>query len=201
MKLCNVTFQGPAISDAALLERLPGAYSGILQQINGFIAFNGGFHLRGVCHAPEWHSLPVVWSGHYALHKLFPAVAATDIPFGQDCLGDQYLLRKDVVHRLYGESGFLRSMEMSFVMFLGEVESDAKELLGLEPLARFEQEGGQLLPGQLLSVSPPFITEESKHGVSLSAVSALERISFLADFARQTATLRDGAKVEISISE
>ena len=201
MKLCHVIFRGPAIADAALLERLPGAYSGILQQINGFIAFNGGFHLRGVCRLPEWHSLSVVWSGDYALHKLFPAVEETDIPFGQDCLGDQYLLRDDVVHRLYGESGFLRSMEMSLVAFLSEVESDATELLGLEPLARFEQEGGRLLPGQLLSVCPPFITEESKHGVSLNAVATLDRIAFLADFASQMATVRNGAKVEISIAE
>jgi hypothetical protein len=65
------------------------------------------------------------------------------------------------------------------------VESDPIEYLSLQPLFQFQNEGGSLQPGQLLSVYPPFCTKESANGVSLKAIPTLERITFLADFAGQ----------------
>src|SRR6266446_5473413 len=40
-----------------------------------------------------------------ALHRLFPALNPFDLPFGQDCTGDRFILRDGVVHRLSGEAG------------------------------------------------------------------------------------------------
>jgi hypothetical protein len=58
-----------------------------------------------------------------------------------------------------------------------------------------------LKPGELLSVYPPFCTKESAAGVSLKAISASDRIGFLADFAKQISQLPEGTKVEIKISK
>ncbi len=38
----NVTYEGPAVSDAALLKRLPDDLKAILSGTNGFVAFEGG---------------------------------------------------------------------------------------------------------------------------------------------------------------
>ena len=173
------------ISDHEILERLPKSLKSLLRETNGFILFGGGLHVRGAVLSPAWHSLRHVWLGDCPLHRLFPALRESDIPFGQDCLGDQFILRKNLVHKLEAESGELASLEMNLETFLACARENPMEFLSLQPLAQFQREGGDLKPGQLLNVYPPFITRESKDGVSLTAVSMFERISFLADFARQ----------------
>ena len=50
-------FTGPPITDQSLLKRLPTQYADLLRQVNGFVAFRGRFHMRGVCDEPEWHFL------------------------------------------------------------------------------------------------------------------------------------------------
>ena len=57
MNLDHVAFFGPPIDDEELFSQLPGNLSDLLRQINGFIQFQGGLHVRGLCRAPIWHSL------------------------------------------------------------------------------------------------------------------------------------------------
>jgi hypothetical protein len=110
-------------------------------------------------------------------------------------------LRESVVYRLSGESGDAESLRCSWEQFFERLTANPFEFLQLHPLARFQRDGGRLGPGQLLSAYPPFVCEESRNGVSLSAVAATERISFLADFARQFARVADGEQSRITVSE
>ena len=86
---------------------------------------------------------------------------------------------------------------MNLETFLHSVQEKPVDFLSLQPLQRFRDEGGELKPGELLSVYPPFCTKESARGVSLKAIPALERISFLADFARQIAGLQEGTEIRM----
>lgn len=181
----NVTFQGPALADAALLAALPDEYSQLLTLCNGFIAFAGGLHIRGLCADPDWHSLQKVWTGDLRLATLYPSLESSDILFGQDCVGDQFILREGIVYRLWAETGDMETLGCGFNEFFLNAATDPLEYLSLQPLLQFQREGGMLSPGKLLNVYPPFCTKEAAAGVSLRAISALERISFLADFAGQ----------------
>jgi hypothetical protein len=201
MDLSGVTFRGPALADTEVLCELPAEYAATLHEMNGFVAFDGGFHVRGICDEPPWHSLVAAWHGEEALHRLFPAVLDSDVPFAEDCMGDQFILRKSVVHRLSAESGTIRSLSLSWSQFFTALLADPFMFLQLHPLAQFQREGGHLQPGQLLNVYPPFITKEAAHGVSLAAISARERIRFLSDFARQLASIGDGEQVRIAVSK
>lgn len=185
MNFDECTFQGPAIETPTLLDLLPGEYKQLLIKINGFIKFAGGLHIRGICVDPDWHSLLKVWTGDLALAKLYPSIDEQDIPFGQDCIGDQFLLRNGIVHKLWAETGELESLACSLNDFLANADVDPVEYLSLQPLLQYQYEGGSLQPGKLLNVYPPFCTKESANGVSLRAISALEQISFLASFAAQ----------------
>src|SRR6516164_10735934 len=118
MKLDNVTFTGPALNDPDLLSELPGELARLLQQINGFILLEGGLHLRGACLAPLWHSLREAWLGQNAFHRLYPELTPQDIPFAQDCLGDQFLLREGMVWRLFAETGETETLEETLSQFL-----------------------------------------------------------------------------------
>ena len=190
---------GPPVDDPAILERLPAEYRHLLTRANGYVAYNGGLHVRGACVAPEWHSLRAAWEGERALHRLFPAVTRDDIPFGEDALGDQYLLRAEVVHRLAGETGEVESLGVDLAAFDSAVRSNPVAYLSLAPLEAFRAEGGTLEPGQLLSVYPPYVVKESAAGVSFRAISAAARIEYLASLAAQLRGIPEGAEVLFTI--
>jgi hypothetical protein len=150
MELEHVTYVGLPPDDGELLARLPPNLARLLQQVNGFIQFHGGLHVRGACREPAWHSLRDAWLGAFAFHRLYPDVRLEDVPFGEDCMGDQFLLREGQVWRLDGETGAVQSMGVSLDEFLRRAQADPVQYLGLHPLLQFQQEGGVLQPGQLL---------------------------------------------------
>jgi hypothetical protein len=199
MKLDEITFVGPPIDDGQLLDKLPANLAGLLQQVNGFIQLHGGFHVRGACREPLWHSLRNAWVGSDAFHHLYPAVGPEDIPFAEDCMGDQFLLRDGRVLQLAAETGDLRALELGMAEFFTSVQNDPVGFLSLNPLVRFQQDGGALEPGQLLSAAPPFCFEQPAEGVNLRAVPADERRRFLAELAAQLRDVQDGDYVEIKI--
>jgi hypothetical protein len=180
----GVTYVGPEADDREVLERVPDDLRRFLEQTNGLVAFDGGLHIRGAAREPLWHSLRHVWTGGLALHERYEAVRADDVPFAQDAVGDQWLLRDGQVVRLAAETGDVELLGQSFGEFLEAVSVAPTDTLGLHPLMQFQAEGGTLAPGQLLSVYPPFCTKQSADGVSLAAVPAAERLEFLADLAR-----------------
>ena len=199
MLLHAVTYKGPPIDDAEILAELPSSIRSILEQINGFIQFGGGLHLRGACRSPAWHSLREAWHGEDAFHRQYPTVSEHDIPFAQDALGDQFFLRNGRVFKLHSETGDIDNTDKEFPAFLQEAQENPIDFLLLNVLVEYHKNGGKLEPGQLLNVYPPFCTEESSQGVSLSAVSASERRSFLAGLARQLQQVEDGQSVEFII--
>lgn len=197
MELRDVIYQGPEIDTRTLLINLPDDYRNLLEQLNGFVQFFGGLHIRGVCSEPLWHSLHVVWHGEFALSRLYSSIEPSDIPFGQDAVGDQFILRNLVVHRLLAETGELETCDCDLLTFLERAQEDPVGYLSLQPMLQFYNEGGQLQPGELINVYPPFCSKEAAEGVSLRAIPALERLGFLATFARQIASLKDDQQISI----
>jgi len=184
---------GPPVDDFEVLGRLPDAYVDLLEVVNGYVAYHGGLHVRGACMLPEWHSLRAAWFGEDAIHRLFPVVSPDDVPFAEDAMGDQFLIRRDVVWRLDAETGAIASTNLRLNEFDEAARADPDHFLQLAPLHQFLSEGGRLEPGQLLSVYPPFVFEESAGSVSMKAVATLERRRYLADLARQLRDVPDGA--------
>jgi hypothetical protein len=197
VELDFVTFVGPPLDDEDVMQRLPADFVGLLRQFNGFIQFHGGLHIRGACRGPAWHSLRDAWDGESAVRRLYPE----DVPFGEDCLGDQFLLRAGEVWRLSAETGGMESLGIDLHGFFEAVAADAARFLELGPLLRFQQEGGILEPGQLLGAYPPFCTEEAAHGVSLASFSTDERRRFLAHLAANLRDVPDGDKIMFRVED
>jgi len=201
MDFDEIIYQGPSIDDDTIFAQLPAGLRSILEQGNGLIAYGGGLHIRGACLAPSWHALSSAWHGDTALFRAYPALLPTDIPFGQDAVGDQFVLRDEGVYRLDGETGELINLDQDLLGFFSDVVVDPTETLGLHPLQQFRSGDGVLLPGQLLSVYPPFCTAEAAAGVTLRAIGADERLAFLAQFSAQIAAVNDGDQVNIVIAD
>jgi hypothetical protein len=202
MRLDHVTYQGPAIDDPELLALLPAALADLLRQTNGFILHGGALHVRGACRQPSWHSLRDAWLGADAFHRLYAEVKPEDVPFGQNCLGDQLLLRGDEVLFLPGETGEVEPFDMTFEELIRGSVDNPGETVGLGPLEQFREESGNALqPGQLLATYPPLCTKEAEAGVRLAAVAAEDRRAFLAKFAAFIRDLPEGGRFRIEATE
>lgn len=184
-----VVYKGGEISEVEILGKLPASLRDFLQKTNGLTAFDGGLHIRGIVNSPHWHSLQKVWFGDFSLHTMFSNLKEGDIPFGQNCLGDQFVLRDETVWQLSAEIDELENLSLNLEEFLTKTNANPVDFLLLEPLLKFTEEGGKLEKRELLSVYPSFCTEESAEGVSFKAVPMFDRLGFLADFARQINSL------------
>lgn len=199
MELNHVSYQGPPLDDTEILGRVPDSLVALLTSLNGFIQFGGGLHVRGACSSPEWHSLRRAWQGPTSINALFPAVDRNWVPFAEDCVGDQYLLRDKEVLRLSAETGDVDEMGLSLGGFLRSSNADPIDFLAMEPLLQFQENHGELSAGHLVQAYPPFCTEEAAQGVSLKAVPAWELHEFHSEFAK--ALPKDGGKLRVEIRD
>jgi hypothetical protein len=201
LDLPHQTYAGPPIDDDEILARVPEPLATALRTRNGVVAWQGGLHVRGACREPAWHSLRSAWEGPLALHVLYDEVAPGDVPFAEDALGDQFLLRDGAVLHLWAETGEIETVAADLEAWLAAVLADPQHTLSLEPLLAYLKAGRTLAPGQLLSAYPPFCVTQSAKGVDLKARDWLERRMFLAEIARQIRGLPEGAEVRFKVSD
>jgi hypothetical protein len=199
----DLIFEGEVlVSGSSILKEIPSQMAEVLFEKNGFVIWRGGFHFRGIVSSPDWHSLHFAWQSKNSLWRHFESLRESDIPFAEDCMGDQYILRDEIILKMRGEDGFLQSLELSFEEFLGKVLSNENDILGLAPLLRYESEGHFLKPGHLLAAYPPFITAEAANGnVKIEAIPTIEQLSFLSMLAKQLSDVPDGGKVRFVVKE
>jgi len=194
MDIPGITWKGESIEDIEILRELPVELVRVLSDTNGFILHEGAVHVRGACFTPEWHSLRAAWRGPKAFHILYDDVRPSDIPFAQDQVGDQFLIRETVVLRLSAETGEIERLAESLPDFLSRVGSDIEGFLNVGL-------GQRMQPGQLLHAYPPFCFRESGAGASLAPLPAFEVILFHADLARQIRDTPDGGQVEFKLTD
>jgi hypothetical protein len=190
MDISGITWRGESIEDVEILRELPPALVRILGDFNGFILQDGAMHVRGACFSPGWHSVRAAWRGPNAFHSLYHAVRASDIPFAQDQVGDQFLIRDGVVVRLFAETGEVEWLSDSLEDFFSKVTKDIEGFLNVGL-------NHKLQPGQLLHAYPPFCVKDASRGVSLRPCSAEEVILVHAGFAKEIADIQDRGRIEI----
>jgi len=177
-----------------MLPELPADLLRVLSDTNGFILHEGAVHIRGASLTPEWHSLRVAWRGPNAFHILYPEVRPSDIPFAQDQVGDQFLIREGAVFRLCAETGEIERLADGLQGFFCRLSRDIEGYLNVGL-------GHRMQPGQLLHASPPFCFQGSGAGASLAALPASDVILFHADLAKQIRDVPDGGEVEFKLGD
>jgi hypothetical protein len=189
----HATWVGPAIDDHVTLDACPPELQQFLKLCNGFILFSGGLHVRGTCITPEWHSLSRVWHGDDALYGLYGSVEPTDVPFAQDCMGDQFLLREGRVIRLSAEQDTLHDLNLGLAEFFGECILNPESFLSFN----FQR---PLQPGEVFFAYPPFVIKSEKPS-SLGPVPTIQALQVHASIAKQLRELPDGAEIRIKIDD
>jgi len=198
--LPNVVWRAEPLLSADVPAEFPADLKTSLAIANGVVAFGGALHIRGLSRAERWHDILEVWTGSHSLATRYPRIRQSDIPFAENCLGDQFIWRDGAVLQLIAETGELESVDASLRTFYERCAARDPEIwLGTNFLRQFESDGGHLAPGQVLLVYPPLTFAESEHGVSLKAIDALESLDYWSEFARKIRNLPEGAKVELVV--
>lgn len=174
LNLEGVTWQGPPFESSPNLSALPHPLANLLEQINGFILWEGALHVRGLCTHPDWHSLHIASE----IFRQYDAVEEGDVVFAQDCVGDQFVYRHSGIYRLLAETGDIEHLADDLTEFLRAATTHPMTVLGLHPLLQLREQSQQLQPGQLIMAYPPFCTEQAAAGVSLKPVASHEVIHF-----------------------
>ncbi len=177
----GITYINHDCDNPEMIDQLPDELGAFYKEINGLVAYNGGFQIRGCGTTPTWNSLEDAWKGPNAFHKTYPNLGEDDIPFGQDCLGDQYVFRGGSVWQLLTETGDLDDLELEFDEFIDEVIEDPVEFLALYPLLDYMESGEELKPGELLVPSIPF-SEETEEEYTFSKSPVSKRLNQLKEY-------------------
>ena len=186
MEFKGVTFRSDEMMDEVLLAKLPEDLQEFYQVTNGIVAYNGGLHMRSCINSDNWNSLSRYWTGEKALHLTYANLLSSDIPFAQDCVGDQYFLRDDVVWLLGAETGEVMDMETDLDGFIENAIKDPVEYLAMEPLVYYLDMEGDLEPGQLIHVVPGLsleLPEDTEYHIDSLPVD--DRLTWLADFCNE----------------
>ncbi len=197
MEFEGVLYQCEEITDVQTLAALPEELQEFYSQTNGLVAFQGGLTIRGCVQEPLWLSLAEAWKGETALHLTYEQLEESDIPFAYDCCGDQYFLRDGSVFRLCGENGEIEDYGIDLWEFIEDAAEEPDDYLDLQPLHEFMNEGGELKPGEMLHIYPPFMIEESEEEVHVLAAPVHKQMEFLRKFYLIIKDLDDTTQIEL----
>jgi hypothetical protein len=190
-----ITFRGEPKASHGELSALPLSLQSVLSKENGFIAWHGALHMRGLGTQFIWHDLNWVWRGSNALASGYRSLRPSDVPFAQDCLGMQFVLRDDVVFRLDTECDELENLGIGIPTFLERVMANPDEMVHRHVLRSLDL---RLRPGELLSVAPPLVFAHQGPR-SYRPIPCVDQLSFLASLASQIRDVPDGGQVSLKV--
>jgi hypothetical protein len=193
----DIIYIGEPVSDSATFKLLPFDMQAFMLQNNGLIAFGGGLHIRGCCKEPSWHSLKEAWQGPNAFWRTYRGVKQSDMPFAQDGVGNQYLLRRGEVWFLDTETGEMQSLNVNFQRFIEGVTRWPEQALDLSAVIQFMQFGARLAPGELLAVYPPVCIKTAEDQYNLTRMPTEVRLQSLANLYQQISRLKPGQQIRL----
>ncbi|MBG0757341.1 hypothetical protein [Vibrio cidicii] len=141
------------------------------------ILYSGGLQIRSNHSQERLLNVNTFLDGELAFHNLYREVKASDFPIAQDCFGDQFFIRDNLVVKLNAETGDIDEFGCTWEQFLAWVDEDPIERLSIP-------NDLDLKVGQLLFAYPPFCTAEGNNAC-IKAIDGVELIRFHANFAKQ----------------
>jgi len=173
---------------------------GMLQQKNGFYAFESALHVFPLTDDPETGL--EAWNADSLWRNGYKDLAEGLLFFAEDILQDQFCLSKkqNGVLRFRAETGRTGSMAGSVAKWAGLILSNHRKETGWPLAYEWQRRYGRLPLGKRLMPKIPFFLGGEYKIENLWAGNALEGMRFKADLAMRTRDLPDGAKGRLNIA-
>ena len=206
LELRDPAFAPPPF-DAAVAEAVLGPsgamltpHRRLLELVNGAYLHDHSLHLLGACEGPRWHSLRV-WNARETWREVFGTVDEALVFFAEDAFGDQFAYNGvgGEVVVFEAEIGRVVPFAPSFTAWMEEMLERPTAILPIDVMAH-QRAGGHLhTPGTQLLAWPPLATVESRDGVEIGHVDAVEAMRFRGQLASQVARAPRGTPVRIDL--
>ena len=174
----------------------------LLELVNGTYLHGHALHLFGACEGPAWHSLRA-WNAPATWRHSYGGRDAGLLFFAEDAFGDQFAYNgvggEIVVFE--AETGRVTECMPHFVAWLEEMVERPGGLLPIEVLERERARQQLHQPGTQLFSWPPLAAIESREGVSVGHVDAVEAMRFRGQLAERLGALPPGTQVEIDFAD
>jgi hypothetical protein len=198
----------PPPLEAALVESVLGAsgaartpHRRLLECINGGYFFDRSLHVFGACAEPPWHSLSA-WNSPALWRDAYGEATRGLVCFAEDAFGDQFAysgMGGEVVC-FEAELGRVVPVAPHFVAWLEGLLAQPESVLPIDVMRReAELRRMALAPGTQMFAYPPLCTVESREGVTVGPVDAVEAMRFRGSLALQLRNLPPGSRVSIEI--
>ncbi len=192
--LANATAAvGRPLTRSVAWLRLPQGLSRLLADRNGFTAFDGALlvlPLGDSAHPDLLAFKRVLDEGPYSSWK------ATFWPFALDAFGLPFVIDEtEAVSRFDPETGMVESSGDSIEEWCRLVLEDSDYQTGHSLFATWQENNGQLEPGQRLGPKRPFFLGGEYSIENLYVADLFELTGFRQDIYQQTVDLPDGAKI------
>ena len=191
--------------DLSRLRNAFGAFAAeqlaaLLQEKNGFYAFEGALHVfpdigvrpeRGLY---DWNT-PGLWRGDYE------GMADDAAFFAEDAFGTQFCIREGVIGTFDPETGEFEAMAVNATDWAAKILEDFSYWTG-HPVAReWQARYGRLPKGSRLVPTTPFVLGGAYEAGNVKAIDAVKGMKFRASIAVQIRDLPDGAQIELRVIE
>lgn len=201
-------YDPPAFS-SEIAESVLGASGGqltphrrLLELANGAYLHGHALHLFGACAGPPWHSL-AAWNAPDGWRSAYGPAAEGLVFFAEDAFGDQFAytgVAGEVVV-FEAETGRITPCAPHFLAWLEEMVERPGALLPVDVVEQQRAQGQPHQPGTQLFAWPPLSVAESREGVSVGHVDALEAMRFRGQLAARLRQLPPGARLELEFPE
>jgi len=197
----------PAPFEARVAESVlgpPGApltpHRRLLELDNGGYYHGHALHVFGACQGPPWHALPS-WNAPATWRDAYGEAPAGLVFFAEDAFGDQFAYRGAHAEVVIFEADLGRVVPFAphFLGWLEEMVERPARVLPLDVLAQQRAERRLHQAGTHLFGWPPLSTVESRAGVSIGHVDAVEAMRFRGQLAGQLGGLAPGTRVRLEL--
>jgi hypothetical protein len=173
---------------------------GMLEQKNGFYAFESALHVFPLTSDPA--AGLEAWNAGSLWRNEYQDLTEGLLFFAEDILQDQFCLsqKQSGVHRFQAETGQAIFMSKTVEEWAGVILSNYRTETGWPFVHEWQERNGVLPLGKRLMPKTPFFLGGEYKIENLWAGNPLEGMRFKADLAMQTRQLPEGAKVKLNIA-
>jgi len=172
----------------------------LLEQRNGFLAFEGALHVFPLGPGAEGYEL-MAWNSQELWRFAYDDMASDHLFFAEDVFGEQFSIRADRIWRFNPETGDSEDVAASLEHWAQGILQNYEVETGHKLAHAWQERHGPLPIRERLVPKIPFVAGGQFDVDNLSSVDAAEGMRYRGHIATQIRDLPNGAQIRLAVTE